>query len=305
MKRFVFCCLVSVAGVLPGFTQALDLQLGGAKDSRHAAKGVLVDDNGTLATVAILGTDPRVAVMEDSEGNEVPLKLLAHDVVSRITLLKVPENLREGSVVVKDFGMTGSMTPAMKLRRDLKNEKAVSRMVSRDRRFNGRVLALGMIRVNHGVSGVEPGTPLFGDNGDLLGFTHQGIMGEETTTYALPVEVLKHILAGQSDAADDGLRLVKRCWVGISLDALNDAPIVTGVRPESPARAAGIVKGDVLLSVDGQRVSDYADVVNSFYYLRPKKEVVFKVLRGMDVKSFTVSPEVNPLLAGQGSGEKK
>lgn len=296
LKRFVKSGVLMALMALPVFSQALDIQLSGAGETHHAAKGVLVDDLGTLATVAISGTDPRKVTMKDSEGKEVMLKLLAHDVVSRITLLEVPEGVRNGKKIVSDFGDSMELKPATTLKRGLGESAGKSLVVSRDKRFNGRVLPLSMIRVNHGEAGVVPGTPLFDGDGKLVAFTHQGIADERTTSYALPVEVLKHIVAGQKGAGKDELRLVKRCWVGIALEALNDAPVVTGVRPESPARKAGIVKGDVLLSVDGKSVGEYADVVNSFYYLLPGKLVSFKVLRGTEVKDMSVVPEVNPLL---------
>jgi len=68
-----------------------------------------------------------------------------------------------------------------------------------------------------------------------------------------------------------------------------------GVRPDTPARKAGLQKDDVVLSIAGKTVSDYTAVVNAFYYLEAGKTVTFKVLRGTELLTMDVTPEVNPL----------
>lgn len=278
--------------------QAFDIEFThapGVEKGKSPAKGIVIDDNGTVATVAVYGIDPNKATALDSEGKTVELKLLAHDEVSRITLLKAPESITTGKKVVKQMGASHGLVPAAALTLDLEAKGEVSRLVSRVKRFDGKVLPLTLMRVVHTEKEVKPGAPIFDEKGNLVGLSHEAVATEDSSTYVLPVEVLKHILAIHQDSAQSGV--VKRCWVGIALDSTSDAPVVTGVRPDSPARAAGIKKGDVLLSVAGEPIEEYADAVDAFYYLQPKKGVTFKVLRGTEVKELSVVPEVNPLLA--------
>ena len=78
------------------------------------------------------------------------------------------------------------------------------------------------------------------------------------------------------------------------MDQLVAAPIIESVRPGSPAKKAGLQKGDVILSIGSLSVSGYAQVVDAFYYLvagAPKK---FRVIRGTEVKEFEVIPEIVP-----------
>jgi len=56
------------------------------------AVGSLIDEKGTVATIALLGADPSKASYTNQEGKDVPLKLLIHDPTSRLTLLELPES---------------------------------------------------------------------------------------------------------------------------------------------------------------------------------------------------------------------
>ena len=79
------------------------------------------------------------------------------------------------------------------------------------------------------------------------------------------------------------------------MDQLNDAPVIVGVSPDTPATKAGLKKDDVVLSIAGKKVRDYTAVVNAFCYLEAGKATTFVVLRGTEIITMDVTPEVNPL----------
>lgn len=56
-------------------------------------------------------------------------------------------------------------------------------------------------------------------------------------------------------------------------------PLVTGVAPGSPAEAAGIQAGDLIVSLEGRRVDDFADVARDIR-MRPAEEIEMDVRRG-------------------------
>jgi len=113
----------------------------------------------------------------------------------------------------------------------------------------------------------------------------------DKTMFAVPVEVLTNV----KRFIEDGEKTFKPIWIGVSMDHLNDAPVIIGVRPGTPAKAAGLMKGDVVLSIDGKKVANHPAVVNAFYYLQAGKPTEFKVLRGTELMNLSVVPEVNPL----------
>lgn len=67
-------------------------------------------------------------------------------------------------------------------------------------------------------------------------------------------------------------------------------PEVRSLRDGSPAAAAGLRAGDVIVSIGGRRVGDYQDVIDACYALTPGDAVAFVVLRGLDDLSLDVVP---------------
>ncbi len=247
--------------------------------------GVLVNDDGVIATVALKGFNPVAASVKNAEGEAVKLKLINYDPVSRITLLQLPETERKGMTKFTKYTNSEILAPGS----ELKSGNELCRLVSYVRRHNGRVLPLTFMRLNHSGKTLLPGSPLLSAKGELVGLIFQP-SGDGVSYYALPVDALTHIQALK--VTDSKYR---PCWVGVSMDHLSDAPVIIGVRPSTPACVAGMKKGDVLLTIGGKAVGSYAEVVNAFYYLQAGKPTNFKVIRGTEVKNFTVAPEVNPL----------
>ncbi len=261
---------------------------GVVKESTSA--GVLVDKDGTLATVTSLGFNPSSASVAGADGKKVELKLLAYDPVSRLTLLKLPVEARAGVLVLDTkTASSANLKAGDPLISDITDKTKVGRMVSLVRRHNGKILPLTFIRVNHPDHSLKPGSPVLDKDEKPVGFVFQYSNDEENSFFMLPIEVLNHV----KESCVIGKKY-SPCWIGISMDDLSDAAVVLGVRPASPAQKAGLKKGDVLLSIAGKPVDGYGAVVNAFYFFQPGKPVDMKVLRGTKLITLKVTPEVNP-----------
>ena len=68
------------------------------------------------------------------------------------------------------------------------------------------------------------------------------------------------------------------------------APQVTGIQPGSPSAKSGVKSGDILLQVGDRRVEDYADAVNAFYFLKPGVAASFRIKRGNQELTVSVTP---------------
>jgi len=55
---------------------------------------------------------------------------------------------------------------------------------------------------------------------------------------------------------------------------------VTSVKPSSAAQQAGILPGDMILSVNGQKVSTMADLQTVLYFVQPHQAVAVRIERG-------------------------
>jgi hypothetical protein len=153
-------------------------------------------------------------------------------------------------------------------------------------RIGGKVLPLALMKVNVGGTIPSPGTPLIDPSGTVAAVVFQKAEGERRV-YAIPAEAVHRVA---KDVALKG-RLV-RGWLGLSLRVENESPKIVRVFPGSPAGVVGIKEDDVISKIGGRDVSDYAEVVNAFFYVVPGESVDIEVRRGQNILAFTVVPAV-------------
>lgn len=65
--------------------------------------------------------------------------------------------------------------------------------------------------------------------------------------------------------------------------------VIASVAPNSPAAKAGVVRGDILLQIDGQAVNNRAELTRYLSKLEPKAEVELEVLHGDEERTLTAS----------------
>lgn len=292
LKTWFSVIFITLLTSLFAYSQSKTLSFASVSEGgeAHEAEGTLMDDKGTLVTIALVGADPTKASVKNAKGEVVDLKLIIHDPVSRITILELPESERDGVGIVKMIGDSTVLEPGDAVITNVTRRDEVSRVVSHVKRHNGKILPLTFVRINHPVGLQKAGTPVLNSKDELVAFVFQKD-SSETTMFALPVEVLTNV----KRFVKEGVGSFKPCWIGVSMDHLNDAPVIIGVRPGTPAKTAGLQKDDVVLSIDGKKVDDYPAVVNAFYYLQAGKPTEFKILRGTQLMNLNVVPEVNPL----------
>lgn len=269
------------------FAQTVTFKALPGKQGRDSQSACVVFDEGkTLAAMVGLGSDPSSAELEMG-GEKVALKYLASDAHSRLALYELPQAWSGRLGKTAGLGSSLQLVRSQALRTG--SAQAEARYVGRVSHFQGRILPLAVLRVNHASKVPAPGTGVYTADGRLAGLVRQAAFDGSLSSYCLPAEVLKRSL---EDYRQNGQ--VSRCWIGIVMDERVDPPIVESVRPGSPAEKAGLRKGDVLLKIGVQDVRDYSEVVDAFFYLIAGQPKAFKVLRGTQVMEFRVTPVVSP-----------
>ncbi len=284
---FSLCALAALSSLV--HAQTVNFAPKDGKNGKASTSScVVLDDKGTLATVVELGSDVKKATLVAGE-RKVPLKYIVNDADSRVAIYQIPADALDVAKNTVTLGSSLGLKAAQDVYTSPVEKGGKASVVSRINRFQGRVLPLAVLRLNHGKPAPKPGSGIYNADGKLVGLVRQTVYNAPNSSYCLPSEVITRI---RNDYQRNGK--VSRCWIGIIMDELVAAPIIESIRPDSPAKKAGLEKGDVILSIGAQTVTKYAEVVDAFYYLVAGESKKFRVLRGTEVKEFDVVPEASP-----------
>jgi len=138
--------------------------------------------------------------------------------------------------------------------------------------------------VNPGLAG----GPLFDREGRVIGIVVLSLSGVARYTLAVPVS---HFLARrqQMERGDQARAMPPRAWVGLYVHGQEGGVVVLGAVAAGPADVAGIARGDVIISVDGEPVSDLRQFYDRLWQRRPGDAIGLKVLRDSDIHLIEVA----------------
>ncbi|MGH9740997.1 MAG: DegQ family serine endoprotease, partial [Candidatus Acidiferrum sp.] len=143
------------------------------------------------------------------------------------------------------------------------------------------------------------GGALINDRGELVGINtailSHGSGGSQGIGFAVPSDIARQVM---NEILKNGH--VTRAYLGIYPQDVTPAMakafgekqsggiVVGDVSPNSPAKAAGIQRGDIILDVNGKPVTDSTDLRMSISMMRPGTDVSLKFLRNGDMRDATV-----------------
>lgn len=246
-----------------------------------------VVDNGSSFTVVL------------NDGRELDAKLVGKDPRTDLAVLKVDgdgkftyvdfaddSQIRVGDWVVavgNPFGLGGTVTAGIVSAR-------------------GRDIGAGpyddFIQIDAAVNRGNSGGPAFNLNGKVVGintaiFSPSG--GNVGIAFAIPASTAREVV---TDLMRDGA--VQRGWLGVQIqpvtpeiaDSLGLTPasgaLVSEAQENSPAKAAGIVAGDVITKVNGTQVAGPKELARQIAAISPGKSVDVTVWRKGKAQDFKV-----------------
>lgn len=165
----------------------------------------------------------------------------------------------------------------------------------------GRVLDSNstLIRTDCTLVGGDSGGPLFDMHGKVIGI-HSRIGGLITFNIHVPVDTYKETwdrLAASEEWGGFGFG-DKRAdvYMGVLLDFDNKDRTgkITMIAEKSPAERAGLKVDDVLIQLDGKKVSSQQEVNNILYKKRQGDEIALQIQRGSDMLTIRLKLEKRP-----------
>jgi serine protease Do len=234
-------------------------------------------DDGNSYTAKVVGTDPRtdLALLKVDGRNDFPYVPFS-DTAPRIGDWVL--------AVGNPFGLGGTVTAGI---------------VSASGRDIGAGPYDDFIQIDAPVNRGNSGGPAFDVNGNVIGvntaiFSPSG--GNVGIAFAIPAETVKNVVDQLKERGT-----VTRGWIGVQIQpvtsdiaeslGLKDATgaLVAEPQPDGPATKAGIQAGDVIVSVNGDRVRDARDLARKVSVQVPGETVKIGLKRKGEDKTVTLT----------------
>jgi serine protease Do len=151
---------------------------------------------------------------------------------------------------------------------------------------------LNMIQTDAAINGGNSGGALVNSIGQVIGmntliYTAGGIQGNIGLGFAIPIDKVKRIV---TELKADG-KIDRDFQIGMSIQSIdagimryydlksNKGVIITKVLPNTPAESAGLKSGDIIIEIDGYKISNEQTIFGVFQEFRAGQEIEVKIVR--------------------------
>ena len=255
--------------------------------------GIVIRDDGLILTIGYL-------IMEADEvqvvvnGVTVPATVVAYDHATGFGLVKPLAKISPRPIRIGTARPVGQLDRLMIVTGGDEQTISIATVVSK-RQFAGYweylipdAIFTAPPRLDHS------GAALINKDGELVGVGSLFVMDAVTPgekmpgNMFVPVDLLKPIL--DEMVKTGGQKAARRPWLGVNSLEEDGRVKVMHVNEESPADKAGVVAGDIILSVNGEPVESLENFYGKLWRqgAEPGTDVKLTVLHGVSLKEVTV-----------------
>ena len=272
------------------------VQVGGGSGT-----GFVIDERGTIVTNAhVVGESSQASVRFGDSGTTVDAEVLGSDPSTDLAVLHVDPS-RVGTLRPLEFADSDQVRVGDEV-------VAIGHPFGLDRTATaGIVSGLGreiqspngfsideVIQTDAAINPGNSGGPLVDGRGRVVGVNSQIATagaggGNVGVGFAVPANTARDVVPKLSSG-----QTIERPYLGVSTAAGAAGVEVQEVTPSGPAQRAGLRAGDVVLSVDGQTVSEPDDITDALDSSEPGDSVTVEVERDGDRREFDITLGTRP-----------
>lgn len=275
-------------------TATEDARSGDALGMEREGSGVVIGPDGLILTIGYLIIEADTIQVTTSDHRVVPARTVGYDQATGFALVRPVLPLRgiEPVALGTARGLPERTSLLAVVGGDDGGGELVELVSTRpfsgywEYHIDGALFAAPPLR-NHS------GAALFDGSGELVGIGSVLVADARGDRHPLPgnmyvpVDLLKPILGELQQTGTT--RTGRRPWLGVSSTEQGGRIRIVRVNQDSPADEAGLMPGDIVLAIDGEKVS----TLEAFYkklwaHPQPESEVQLTVLHGTEIVERTV-----------------
>jgi serine protease Do len=253
--------------------------------------GFIVSGDGHIVTNAHVVKEASKVVVQLADRRQLEAEVLGKDLATDLAVLKVDAaDLPTVAWADGDGPQVGEWVLAMGSPFGFEHSVTAGIVSAKGRSIPGKAGSyVPFLQTDVAINPGSSGGPLFNLDGEVVGVNAQiysksgGYMG---LSFAIPSRVAQDVV---SEIKTDGE--VSHGYLGVAVQDMNrelarsmglDKPrggLIARVRPDTPAEAAGLKSGDIILKVGDQRIAQAGDIPPLIGGLDPGSEVTLTLLR--------------------------
>jgi S1-C subfamily serine protease len=266
--------------------------------------GVIVAPDGLVLTNShVVGGASRVSVTT-VDGRSLDARVVGDDPDTDLALVRVDsaatlpaavlgnsKRLKRGQLVIaigNPLGFESTVTTGV-----------ISALGRSLRAQSGRLID-DVVQTDAALNPGNSGGPLVSSRGEVVGINTAVIMGAQGICFAVAANTANYVLG---ELVRHGR--VRRAFIGVAAQqtaiprrlqhaaglAQDNAVMVAGTEPNSPAQRAGLLSGDIILALDGVMITGADDLIRNLAGDKIDRAIAVDVLRLGKPRTLTLTPE--------------
>jgi serine protease Do len=270
-----------------------------------AGSGFIIASDGYILTNNHVVEEASKITVRLADQREFPAKVVGTDPQSDVAIIKIDgKDLPVLPLGNSDTLEVGEWVIAIGSPFELNQTVTVGVVSAKGRNRMGITDYENFIQTDAAINPGNSGGPLLNIRGEAVGmntaiFSRSG--GYMGIGFAIPINMTKSI---EQQLRKSGK--VTRGWLGILIQDVNEemaksfggkqggGALVSDVSDGSPAQKNGLLQGDIITAINGEQVSDVADLRNKIAMTPPNTELKLRILRDGQDKELVVTVGEQP-----------